>query len=236
MHKTTLTCLSLLGLAVAIPAPAVELDRDGNRIDPTMYEEPRDPVEAPSVLGVTTYDNQADFLAAAGAVTTEDFESEPASGLCSGGIVALLVLSDFTATSSPDALRVNNVACFGNHNTTPGGANYLSVDTDIGFVSGDVLLSFAAPIDAFGLYLVDIEGSLEITIHGNVYPVPGTGDGGEAYFGIISAAPFTSIALSDPTTNDSHWSMDDLAYRASGPISVDPHSWATIKERFRDAR
>jgi len=161
--------------------------------------------------GVTVFNDQASFLAAAGQVITEDFEGEPLIGTPDSGAMTLIAFDDFTATSNPAALKVLNVEWYGNHNTTPAGSKYLSADTDIGWQSSEVSLTFDFPVSAFGLYLIDIEDFVVLTVNGNEYTVPANGDGGESYFGIVADSPFTLVHM-DMGIEDSHTSMDDIAY------------------------
>jgi len=159
------------------------------------------------------YYSQADFYAAAGpdSLLLEDFEDEPTIGTGDDGAQALITLDDFIASSTPSALKILDEPFVGNHNTTPAGQKYLSADTDISYTSAEVTLTFDEPITAFGLYLVDVEEFVNVTIAGATYIVQDNGNGGESYFGIISPTPFTTVHL-DMGTTDSHTSMDDVAY------------------------
>ena len=161
--------------------------------------------------GITVFQDQASFLAAAGQVITEDFEDEPLIGTPDSGAMSLIVFDDFTATSTPAALKVLNAEWYGNHNTTPSGSKYLSADTDIGRQCSEVSLTFDFPVSAFGLYLIDVEDFVVLTINSNDYTVPANGNGGESYFGIITDSPFALVHM-DMGIEDSHTSMDDIAY------------------------
>ncbi len=166
---------------------------------------------ARQVEATTVFNNQVSFLAVARTVTTEDFEDEPLIGTPDSNAVTMIVFDDFTAISTPEALKILNKKWYGNHNTTPGGENYLSADTDIAFQSSEVTLTFNYPISAFGLYLIDIEEPVVLTIDRIDYTVPASGDAGESYFGIITSRTFTSVHL-DMGNLYSHSSMDDIAY------------------------
>ena len=156
------------------------------------------------------FNDQTSFLNAVGSVVTEDFEDEPA-GHPDYGALSAMTFDDFSATSTPAALKVLDAEWYGNHNTTPGGRKYLSADTDVGSRSSEVTITFDYVLSALGFYLIDIEDFMEITIGGNLYTVPGNGTGGESYFGIISDSPFSVVHL-DMGVTDSHTSMDDFAY------------------------
>lgn len=222
----------LLLVLVLGPAHATPLDFDGNPIlSEGSIRSPSEP--GASHPGVLIFDNQAEFLAAAGSAVTEDFEDEPLVGACTGGAQTLISFDHFDASASPPALKVLAVDCGnGNHNTTPGGVNYLSADTDQGGVSADVTLSFYTSLHAFGLYLIDIESDVQLTINGTPYLVPAGVNGGESYFGIVSPVAFTTIDIAIVSGFDSHYSLDDVAY-GSGPISVDPDSWGAVKSAYR---
>jgi hypothetical protein len=166
-------------------------------------------------LATTTYDNQADFYANAGALFIEDFESY-APGDPSGGALPSIDFGLFEATSTPDALKILQGPLFGNHNTTPGGSKYLSLDTDVGFVSADLTLVFDDPITEFGIYIIDAEDGGFVTVGGSSYSITGGPDGVERYFGIIADTPFNSVRI-DMGDTDSHWSVDDVAFTIPAP-------------------
>jgi len=162
--------------------------------------------------GVTIFDDQAAFLAAAGQVLTEGFEDEAPVGTGNSGGVASLAFDDFSATAVPAALKILDVPWVGNHNTTPLGKQYLSGDTDTLMASADLTLTFASPIHNLGMFLVDLDAfDAEVTINGATYIIPAHGDGGESYFGILSDVEFTEVAVGS-TGGDNHYSLDDLAY------------------------
>lgn len=214
-------------------ASAASLDIDGNPLGPGGSVRPSiDP--SPTGPGVMTFNDQGDFLAAAGPVTTEDFEDEPVVGSCASGGQVALSFDHFDAAASLPALKVLDTDCGnGNHNTTPGGTKQLSADTDLGGVSADVTFSFNTSVHAFGLFLIDAEGgSTQITINGNSYLVPPTGNGGQAYFGILSDVAITTVDFAIVDGSDSHYSFDDVAYGA-GPVSVDAVSWSSVKGRYQ---
>ncbi|MHC4429743.1 MAG: hypothetical protein ACYS0D_14250 [Planctomycetota bacterium] len=216
MKRTSVLCLSILIALLGAGVSLATVDVEGNTYVAGDPPAGRDPVDPPPVpLGTQVFDNQADFFAAAGSLTIEDFEDEPLVGDPSSGGVAMLTFDDFTATCDPPALKLLDVESVGNHNTTPGGIKYLGVDTDIGGVNGDVTHTFDFPLTALGMFMIDIEGSLELTINGVVYPIPSTTSGGEAYFGIVSSTPFTTVDITSPG-NDSFYSMDDVAYGSDG--------------------
>lgn len=227
----------LVLLACSASAFAVELDQDGN----PYLSGASDPADdrAPAAQGAgTVYDNLADFVAAAETLTLEDFEDEPLFGNCDAGGVAILAVSDFLVNCSQPALKILDAECFdfGNHNTTPGGVRFLNMDTDIANVTGNVMIVFPGLVNAFGLYLVDLDSSgLTATINGSSYqavPPGGNGNGGETYFGVIDPAGFSSVQLTVDGI-DSHWSVDDVSWGTVATVGVDPATWASVKSIYR---
>ena len=233
---TTLWLTVALSTAILVPRSyGVDTDIDGNPYAPKPSITPFQPIKGAQGGGVLVFNDQAAFLAAAGAVTTETFEDDASSGVCDGFGLTLRSEADFLATSNVLALKLLREPCFGNHNTTPGGQKYLSADTEIGDVSADVMFIFNQPITALGLFLVDLDSALlEVTINGVSYPVPAHGDAGESYFGLVGAFPFTSATFHIAAGVDSHYSFDDVAYSLSGPVSTEPSSWGRSKEAYRD--
>ncbi|MFN8179040.1 MAG: hypothetical protein U0167_14005 [bacterium] len=189
--------------------------------------------------GPIIFNDQAAFLAAAGPAATETFETDSTTAGCDSAGVLVLVPGAFTATSNIPALKLLEVPCFGNHDTTPDGRKYLGADPDISGVSADVMFEFNQPLTALGLFLIDLDfANLEVTIDGVAYPVLQNGDGGESYFGIVGAAPFTTVTFQIVTAFDSHYSFDDVTYGVSPPLSaeeptLEPRSWSGVKSRYR---
>jgi len=161
------------------------------------------------------FSDQASFLTAAGPLTVEDFEAETEIATPDPETDPPRPSIDFdffTASSSPDALKLFDETVVGNHNTTPGGSIFLSADTDISLVDATVTLIFSTPIIEFGLFMIDIDfGDGSVSINGIGYSIAATGNVGSQYFGIIEDTPFTSVILNGGFEN-SHWSMDDLAF------------------------
>jgi hypothetical protein len=238
MRFATILLLALALPAVARaegPGDAAARDIDGNPYLPGTQVPIRPGGNPPHGGGPLVFDDQAAFLAAAGPVTTETFEDEPHSGDCDTGALPVLSVTDFTATSNPAALKILRDACFGNHNTTPGGVKYLTADTDVALVSADVMFVFNEPLTAMGLWLVDLDSALlEVVIQGVGYPVLPHGDGGQSYFGIVSAVPFADATFRIVNGTDTHYSFDDVAYGLSGPVAVEPAGWGRVKAEWRE--
>ena len=183
--------------------------------------------------------DQASFLEAAGALSTETFEIDTTTADCDSSAAVILELGAIEATTNMPALKVLDETCFGNHNTTPDGLKYLGVDTDVSGVSADVNFHFSAPLTALGFYLIDLDVStLEVTINGVSYPVPPNGEGGETYFGILSPEEFTDVTFQVVDGFDAHYSFDDVAYgsMSPGPVSADEpafRAWSRVKSMYR---
>jgi hypothetical protein len=167
--------------------------------------------------------DQASYLAAAGTVVVEDFEDEANSGTPDAGGLDVLGFDDFTATASLPALKVFDAPQFGNDNTTPGGAKYLAVDTDVGSLGADATLTFHEPAAGVGVVLIDVDiGDRSVRVPGFEYPIHVTAPGGRTYFGVLANPPLAAVELlSHP--NDSIWSIDDVAVvPASPPVPTLP--------------
>jgi len=220
-------CMALLAGPVS-----ADYDFDGNLYrDPPPDDGSTHP--APATPRAQVFNNEADFLSAAGYVTTQDFEAEATVGTCNDGAVPQIVFTDFTASSTPDAMKVLDEECVGNHNTTPGGAKYLSADTDQGGVSAEVTFMFDAPIKTLGLYITDLDtATLQLVILGSSYPIAPHGDGGESYFGIIEDVEFTSVVVQIIQEFDSAYSFDDISYGA-GLTPVESATWGGVKALYR---
>jgi len=166
-----------------------------------------------SAFAGVIYSNESDFLSNSGLTTTETFESY-AVGNTSSGALSSVMFDDFSVSSNPAAIKVLGAEAYGNHNTTAGGLNYLSFDTDMGNVGSDVTFEFNfgySPVTSFGLYFTDTEQEIDILIDGVTYNVAATGDGGESYFGLVSDTAFSSIFINGGSS-DSQWSVDDISY------------------------
>ncbi len=236
-HGLAIAALTLIpagpGRAADSPGDA-GFDRDGN---PRVPDAPpavkfHPPSELQGVVQVFT--DRAAFLAAAGSVTGETFEDDPSTALCDGPGALVLAFDDFTATSSPAALKLLREPCFGNRNTTPGGQKYLGADTELADVSADVLLVFGGSLTALGMNLVDLDvATLEVTAAGGTWSVPPNGDGGESFLGLVSSSPFNTALLRIASGADSHYSLDDLAFTYGGPVGTRPDTFGRVKADFR---
>lgn len=216
------------------PGDSRGVDRDGNpyAAQPVPPANPRGTPYSPATVQVFT--DRAAFLAAAGAVVQETFEDDASTALCDGGALPVLAFDDFTATSDPAALKLLREPCFGNANTTPGGQKYLGADTDVGGVSADVMFVFGNFLTALGMDLIDLDAAdLDVSAAGGMWTVPANGDGGVSFFGIVSSAPFNLMSFRVVAGVDAHYSFDDLAYAAGGPVDVEASTFGRTKAGYR---
>ena len=226
--------LGFAGARAGTPDDTVALDRDGNPYVEASGGSSPTGGGAPATGTLTVFTDRAAFLAAAGSAVTETFEGYAHTADCDTGALPVMVLDDFTATSSPAALKLLREPCFGNHNTTPGGQKYLGADTDVAEVSADVLFVFNGFLTAVGMDLVDLDvATLAVTVAGGTYPVPPNGDGGASFFGIVSDAPFGTVSFHVATDVDTHYSFDDVAYVFGGPVDVEGKSFGRVKSEYR---
>jgi len=153
-----------------------------------------------------------------GTVEVEDFEGAPLSGTLEGGALPFISFAPFTAASVPDAVKVLDTPSVGNHNTTPGGSQYLGVDTDIGSLSADLTLTFDEEVAAVGFFLISADHinavdptPVTVVVQGFEYTMPVPDENEEAFFGITSGSAFTSVEIR-PDDVDSFYSIDDVSY------------------------
>jgi hypothetical protein len=166
------------------------------------------------------YTDRASFEAAIGLFAIEDFESTPLVGTTSSGAAISRSFADFSLRSNPKAIKILDEVVIGAGNTTPGGDQYLSLDTDV--TQGSVAtFSFDFDIQAVGFDysgLSEPGASPEITIAGetysidrNVWPPTNFNRVRDALFwGIISDVPFSTLVLDSDT--DSGYGIDQVTY------------------------
>jgi len=166
----------------------------------------------PAARADLVFNLQGDFLAAAGSVMTETFESQPNIGTPGAGAQTMIDFDDFSATSARPALKIFDSPMVGNFNTTPNGAKYLAVDTDVGNTGTTVTLTFQQSLRTFGLFLIDLEEDYTILINGMTYTVLATGNETSTFFGIITDVPFNNVGISSEFETDSFSSFDDVSF------------------------
>src|SRR5262245_20724709 len=143
----------------------------------------------------TLYHSESDFLAAAGAVFSpmQSFES-----LANGGNTTLISVPSFTMSTSTAVLNVEATNILGSHATD--GLQYVRWAAP---VSGSLVFTFSAPINAFGMTLTDAVDAgghaLSLTTSsGASFSSALSGplaSGAEVFLGVISPTAFSSITV-----------------------------------------
>lgn len=171
----------------------------------------------PAAAGLTVFSSRADFLEAAGALYLEDFENAPLVGDRDSGGVPMLAFDGLRVRSDPDALKVLDEPFSGNHSTSIFGPRYLSADTESLALSAMLTLEFEPPVFSLGFFIVDLDSfDMGATIEGVTYVIPATGNGGQAYFGVISDGPISEVVL-DSLGSENHYSLDDISFPQPPP-------------------
>jgi hypothetical protein len=167
---------------------------------------------------------QTAFLLAAagqGSTSTIDFESL-APGYAANFLAATGVSVSLTGANYGPGFSGISDSTIGNvwgFNTTSGGSNWL------GFLEGSATFNFDDPIAAFGFYLTGVQQSLFGTMIGVTFNngttqqllVPGTANGGAAFFGFVnSGASISSLQIYEFGIDA--WGIDDVLFtRANVP-------------------
>lgn len=175
-------------------------------------------IAATSAQAAQIFTDRALFEAAIGAgFTIEDFESAPLVGDQVSGATPFQDFGPFSVSSVPDAVKVADFPHSGNDNTTPGGQQYLYLDTDTMLQGSVVTITFDGGMSAVGFDYVDLNepGSVAtVTTDGQVFPLaltPGNGNQFDPVFwGIIGDAPIVSLTIDSGL--DSGWTLDQLTY------------------------
>lgn len=166
------------------------------------------------------FTDRASFEAALALSAVEDFEGSPIVGTTSSGATLFRNFGDFSVSSNPRAIKILDEVAIGAGNTTPGGDQYLFLDTDL--TRGSVIeIDFAFDIQAIGFDysgLSEPGASPTITIAGqdyaiarNVWPPTNFNQVRDALFwGIITNVPFSMLVLDSDT--DSGYGIDQVAY------------------------
>lgn len=170
------------------------------------------------------FTDRAQFDSALGGTSLEDFEDEALSGNTSNGASVTLTFTDFKVDTVPAAAKVLNVPAFGAQNTTPGGAKYLYLDTDIGLQGSATTFTFTHPTRGFGFQYTSVDQggtTFDATINGQTFPITLNSIGGPSLFwGFVSATPFSTALVA--TSTESGYGIDDVAYDSgcNGPVTL----------------
>jgi hypothetical protein len=178
---------------------------------------------------------QTNFLAAAGAVTTETFETTNMGGTHAvntlGGYSDGAMSINFSGTSAShiydqvmELEQPGNSSTTNGFNTTTGGNKYMFIEPTYGATS-TTTFNFTKSIDAFGLYISGL-GNNNLTLNATFndgtqrsFVVTGTqSTAGTQYLGFIDqGAAINSITFTQATTasNRDRFSIDDISFRAA---------------------
>jgi hypothetical protein len=160
-----------------------------------------------------------------------DFEAQSVVGNRNGGGVNQLALPDLTLSAQMPALKILNSAYTGNHNTTPNGRNYLSLDTDVRNGTG-MSMTFNQPLYALGFNLIDHDTSdITLTIGDFSYELPEVNDGEAVFFGWILDDPLLQIdQVVLNSGRDGQIALDDLFFAGWPPLAVPVPPITTVPE------
>lgn len=169
----------------------------------------------------TIFTDRASFDADAGTVAIETFESSPIVGNTSSGAVPSIAFTGFTVSSTPTATKVIDVnPYFGAFNTTPGGKNYLYIDTDVGLQGSTATFVFDHPIYSIGFDYTgfnELGSVFDLTIDGSVYSIaPNQNDSSFGFWGYTSTVSFNTLSLF--TSTDSGYGLDQMTYTSPVPV------------------
>lgn len=143
-----------------------------------------------------------------------DFEDRSPFGERVGGGVSDYTLPGITISAPLPAIKLLSRKYSGTRNTTVGGRNYLSIDTDLRRKGTTTRFDFDNALQSIGFYLIDHDASDAIIIvDGMEYRMPEVNDSEAAFFGLIfdqqSSIP-TSLQID--SGQDSQIALDDLRF------------------------
>ncbi|MEL7472119.1 MAG: hypothetical protein AAGK04_02290 [Planctomycetota bacterium] len=190
-----------------------------------------------TVLAGTVFTDRAMFEAALSGTAIETFEDSPLVGTTDDGGVAMIAFDDFSVSTVPNAAKVIDVPFFGAANTTPGGSQYLYLDTDVGGVGSEATFAFNAAQSAFGFDFTDIDqavGDVSVTIAGDSFTVPNAASQ-DGFWGFIAdpGEAFSSAVLT--SESDSGYGIDQVTFvpTPSGMAMLAALSLVSVRRRGR---
>lgn len=167
------------------------------------------------------FTDRALFEAALQTSTVESFESAPLSGSGDSGGVASISFSDFKVDTTPPSAKVVDFPFYGAFNTTPGGKQFLYVDTDVGFVGAKTILTPFQTTYGIGFdYTSIVVGSSlnTVTVEGQTFKLALNPDTTTAkFFGYISTAGQPLSTLTIQTSTNSAYGIDQVTYGSPCP-------------------
>lgn len=184
-----------------------------------------------SHAAITTYDSEATFLASAGSVAFESFETLTPSNTATDFLTTVST-PDFDANTTQNFMQV-----WGDPPVSfaPDGTQLLFWHAQTG---GAITFdNFGGDIFAFGLYITDWANyvnaipTAELIFTNNLgdsHVIASTstslGDYNEFFFGVVSDTQFSSVTLT--TTNDDGWVFFDKVYTdAAAPVIPEPSTF-----------
>ncbi len=187
-------------------------------------------MSAPLVNAAVIYTDAALFDAQVTNSTIEDFESYPLSGSTGSGASQQLDFDYFSVSTAPNAAKVIDTTFFFSQNTTPGGSQYLYIDTDRGNTGSitDFLGIDTLGISSFGFtysYNPAWNDSLEITVDGSLFTLPDVNASGIGFWGYVANSAISSISID--SGNISAYGIDDFRFAANN-VSQDVAEPSTI--------
>ena len=172
---------------------------------------------------VTEYTNQGAFTAAAGALSSEDFNSfvSEVSFRTAPVVAGSLTLQGFGDQSDRNYIDIppHQFAVFNIDGTTNVNA---FVTTTAGFT-----ISFDHPVTAFGATFASMQDEVtrtQITVLGTVLTPPTRGLNDIVFYGFISDTAFSSITFNG--VNNDGFSFDNALFSAGGV--PEPATWALM--------
>lgn len=162
-----------------------------------------------------------------------DFEESEIFGARVGGSVSRHQLPGVELSSPLSAIKVLSKNYSGGHNITPGGRNYLAIDTDLRSTGTVVDFDFESTLQSIGFYVIDHDASDTTIRAGGVdYVMPEVSDGEAAFFGLLFTKTSTLVTkIQVDSGKDSIIAIDDLRFTyasnqdsAQENISVDEPS------------
>ncbi|MEQ8317713.1 MAG: GC-type dockerin domain-anchored protein [Phycisphaerales bacterium] len=173
------------------------------------------------VCHAQVFTDRAAFEAAAGATTIETFEDAPLVGTPGSGAVVSIDFDFFRVDTSPTAAKVVDQPLFGSENTTPGGAKYLYLDTDRGFVGSRTTFTLDEETTAFAFDYTGMgerDNEFTVEIDGQTFLVDSGSGVRDGFWGYIGG-PVTTVVLE--TLTDSGYGVDQVAFGGDGPCRAD---------------
>lgn len=174
----------------------------------------------PVFAGVQAYSSRASFLAAAGAVQVESFNSVSADQSFQNAPVVLGNLTIAGYGANPVGFNFIDVLPFSIPATAIDGSTFIlgDVSTGSGFT-----LSYASPVRAWGADFVELQNQVvrtAIEIDGTTALTPevSPNNGMHSFFGFVSDAPFTTVKfISVNTSVADGFGMDNVTVSVPEP-------------------